>query len=482
LRIKNNSFLFHVWLLVGSASLGQIVNLIAAPIISRLYGPTEFGVLAEFSAITGILGVICTLNYQSAIPVCESDKEGSHVVLLGTISLLSFVLLISIVLNLFGNEISDLLKTPQLKPYICYLPLSILFTGSFVLTSFWAIRKEAFKLLANANFFQMTISTLLKICMSFLGAEGLIIGYLASLLLGIERLLPLTTSGRGHVFTSCTFSELVAVAKKYISFPLYSAPGILLDTIGQQLPPLIFASAFGPDISGVYLFANQILMVPISLVGRAISNVFFSKASKITDGNQISQLVSSMNANVAYLILPPTVLLYLAGQDLFSHIFGYNWRLSGRFSEYMAPSFYFIFLNTTIAPLFYILDKQHYNFLFNLGLIFLRTAAIFLGVLYNSPSASIIAFSAVSAIIYAVSSFVIMRYAGLSIKNNSAQTLRGLVHALVIVSPLVLYHLLPRLGGFDPWFLGLLATLFLLGIHYIKIFRNSNLEDSIKAS
>ena len=60
---KKTSFGSDVLTLVSGTTFAQILTILATPILTRLYGPEDFGLLALFLSITGILGTIVCLRY-----------------------------------------------------------------------------------------------------------------------------------------------------------------------------------------------------------------------------------------------------------------------------------------------------------------------------------------------------------------------------------------------------------------------------------
>ncbi len=54
-RIKNHDYLKNIITLGGGTATAQIIPILISPIITRLFDPNEFGVLATFTSLTAIL-------------------------------------------------------------------------------------------------------------------------------------------------------------------------------------------------------------------------------------------------------------------------------------------------------------------------------------------------------------------------------------------------------------------------------------------
>ena len=61
-------------MLAGTVA-GQAVSLVLAPVLTRVYSPTQFGYLSVYGAVLAILGVVASLGLELAIPICMADGE-----------------------------------------------------------------------------------------------------------------------------------------------------------------------------------------------------------------------------------------------------------------------------------------------------------------------------------------------------------------------------------------------------------------------
>src|SRR5664279_6385472 len=68
--------------LVGAATIGQAIVVISAPVITRLYSPSDVGSYSVASSVLSVLIVITCLRYEWAIPLPESDVAAANVLAL----------------------------------------------------------------------------------------------------------------------------------------------------------------------------------------------------------------------------------------------------------------------------------------------------------------------------------------------------------------------------------------------------------------
>ncbi|MEN6313789.1 MAG: hypothetical protein ABFD25_06035, partial [Clostridiaceae bacterium] len=59
---KKESFAFDVLTLAGGTTFAQILTILAAPVLTRLYGPDDFGIWALYLSITSIISVIACMR------------------------------------------------------------------------------------------------------------------------------------------------------------------------------------------------------------------------------------------------------------------------------------------------------------------------------------------------------------------------------------------------------------------------------------
>src|SRR5215218_6476741 len=72
----------RVMMLTGSAAVGQGLVVAVSPILTRLYHPDDFGVLALFMSVIYVLMVVGALHYEAAIFVPEDHDTAAAVLVM----------------------------------------------------------------------------------------------------------------------------------------------------------------------------------------------------------------------------------------------------------------------------------------------------------------------------------------------------------------------------------------------------------------
>ncbi len=65
--------------LASGTSVAQLLVIAASPILTRLYSPEDFGALAAFTAVSGILIIVAAGRYDMAIMLPDEDDEAIRV-------------------------------------------------------------------------------------------------------------------------------------------------------------------------------------------------------------------------------------------------------------------------------------------------------------------------------------------------------------------------------------------------------------------
>jgi len=469
--LPTNRFARSVSILAGGTAVAQVITVLAAPMLTRLYTPEDFGILSIYASLLAIIAIIASLRYQLAIPIAMSDEEAANVVTLSLLVVIGMSILIAVFVGLFRYPIVEVLNCPSLAIYLWLLPVGLFLVGTFQVFQYWAIRTKAFPAIARTKLAQALSMVAMQIGGHTFGALALLIAQIFGQMAGITSLIVLAARKHWNVFKKVRAASIVLAAGRYRRFPLYSTWGAVFNTAGSQLPPLLFAVLFSVSSAGFYLLAHRVLAIPLRFIGRSVADVFFSSAVDAHRKDRLRPLVASIHEKLAHFIMPPIVIIVLAGPDLFSLIFGTEWRLAGEFSRWMAVYIYFQFVTSPLSQLFSVLEKQTQGTFFQGVLLITQIGGLFIGALYESSILSVALYSLGSAICYF--GFLIWM---ISVTKNDwsvlwIPTIKALAWSILLVSPFMLFHILSEKILF--WFLALCFSSALIGYRYFLIARKS---------
>ena len=354
-RLKPKSeFSRNVLTLMTGTSIAQAIPIAITPILTRLYTPEDFGLLALFVAITAVFATIANGRYEIAIMLPKKDEDAVNVLALG------FIINLFISLGLFFSVIviyifwGDFIDESKLGFWLFIIPLSVFITGAFNLLNYFNIRKKYYKDLRDATVFKsfVLVVTQLSIGMIKEGVAGLITGQVLSQLTANMKLLRNLLKG-DEPLQPVKKTKLLALAKKYQDFPKHNAPAALSDTAALKLPSLLLPKLFGLAMSGYFFLAHKMISIPSALIGQSISQVFFQEISaKKNMSSKCWPFFIKTVKRLFFIGLPVSILIALLGPYLFKIVFGEQWNVSGEVARYLAIVFLFTFVVSPVSSVF----------------------------------------------------------------------------------------------------------------------------------
>lgn len=391
-----------------------------APIVTRLFAPEAFGVAALFASIVGIIGVVACLRYELSIMLPKTDEEAAN--LLGVSLFFVFIITgISVLIIFFaGDVIVNLLNSPELKKYLWLIPVSVFVGGTGLPLGYWNSRTKHFGRLSITRVVSSITMQVIKLGAGFAGfvSGGVLIGTgILGSIVSTSILGGLIWKDDRQLFkTSIRRKKMFAGLKRHKRFPLYSTWSALLNTASQQMPALLLAFYFSPKIVGFYALGKAVLSMPMSMLGGAVSQVFFQKASEAHNrtGN-LSKVVEEVFNRLVSLGIFPILLLTLIGEDLFIVAFGARWAEAGVYMQILGIWLFFVFISSPISTLFAVLEKQSYGLFFNIILFVTRAVSLIAGGLIGDARIALILFSGTGAIAFSVMTFWLLSCAKVSL-------------------------------------------------------------------
>ena len=273
-------------MLTGTVA-GQGVSLLLSPILTRVYGPSEFGYLSVYSAALGILGVMASLGLDLAIPLAATEFECANLLalcglaLIGTTGLTGLFMLIP----------ADLLSRLSLGPLASYrylLPIGFACLGGYYIMVAVATWAAAFKDIARTRISQGISGPVSQIVLGLIGAgtPGLVVGWIIGQSSGTLLLTTRVVLRRRTLVHGYTWTGMVAAARRYIHFPLFASWARLLDMAGGgTILYVIITACFSSKIAGFMFLSERVIGRPLLLVSTSFLQVFTGEAGRALNHN-----------------------------------------------------------------------------------------------------------------------------------------------------------------------------------------------------
>jgi O-antigen/teichoic acid export membrane protein len=465
--IPKNAFARSVSVLVGGTVGAQVLMVLASPLLTRLYTPEDFGLLAVYASILSLFTVIASLRYELAIPLPEKDSEAAHVAILSLL-IVGFITVISALIIMIGGDyLAQLINAPNMANYLWLIPIGVLAIGCYQVFNYWAIRTKSFGSIAKTRISQSLVTLVMQLSAFKLGVLALILGQTGNQAVGVMTLA--RPALKSQNFKGWHWDDLKKVAKRYKSFPIFSTWSGFLNTASMQLPPLLFAIFFSAGVAGLYALAHRVLAMPMTVVGSAVGNVFFANAAEAYREDKLAPLFESVYAKLVSIIMPVMLVLLIDAPNLFAFVFGENWREAGELARWMAPWLAVVFIASPLSTMFTILEKQKQGMYFQGLVLFVRVIAIAIGVHYESMILAIILFSLFSMVCWMGFLIWVAGHAKSTLYHLVKPLIKSLLWAVVCTSPLLVTVVVETSVLY--WYTALLITGLLSALYYLFVFK-----------
>ena len=341
-------FVNSVRTLVTGTIFSQLIVFALYPIISRLYSPEENASFSIYSRIILFVSTIATARFETALLLPKRNEHAFSLYRL-IIQLVIITFFISIILSFiyvfFNSGLTEESFIYLMIP-VGLVPLSMMTIGNV-----WAMRFGEFKVISKIKVINSLLMNFSNVFFGWigLGYKGLIIGYIVGV--SIPGLFFLR---KYHLLKLkykdfSTRSRKRIMGKTYLEFPKINLPHTLIDLTRELVLVLFILFYFNKNILGSYDFSFKILKLPLSVLGVSIGQVYFQNIAKKRNKNEsIYEITKQTIKNLFLISIIPFTILFFWGSELFSFIFGEEWKLAGKYSEIMSP---WLLLNLIVSPI-----------------------------------------------------------------------------------------------------------------------------------
>ncbi|PJG60167.1 lipopolysaccharide biosynthesis protein [Aeromonas cavernicola] len=354
---KNNAFIRNVITLMTGTVIAQAIPIAIIPVLTRVFSPEDFGLLALYSALISILGGAATGRYEIAIMLPESDEDARILLQVSVLVATIVSLIISIPVFIFNTQIAKFLGNDDIAAWLYLVPISVFFTGVYQALTYWNNRQKKFSNTAVSRIGQSFFQGISQISFGFMQlVGGLILGQFVGIFSGLLFLLKKDKTGK-KIFQK---TEVMLIKKqmwKYKKYPRYGIFGALCDTGAVQMPILMLTKFYSDSITGMFSLTFRILNMPTSIISSAIAQVLFQKIVEIsnTEPENLKKYIIKMFLFLFGIYLPAVPILFIWGEPLFSLIFGQEWGRAGIYSGYLVIA---VAIRFAVSPLSAVLGLE----------------------------------------------------------------------------------------------------------------------------
>lgn len=424
-RLRNSTFFTNFATLSAGTIIAQLIPFVATVILSRLYNPDEMGEWGVFSSYGAILAIVGCLRYDGAIVKAKNQSDAyqlTYITIFFSLIFTFFLYVIAFVPGLIGIEIG--LNTSAIIMLPIYV-FTLLLVQSLTNLSTYLRR---YKLIATNSINRSVSQTGSRILLGFVrfNRQGMIIGAI------IGNIISLFTLGssiglfknRGYIQKTRS-KELI---KENKNFPIFDLPSNLLNSVSSHCPPILLSWFFLGSVVGFFSMAQNLLFIPMSFIGSAVSQLYYRDASEnIHNGLPITSLTRRLFISLFSLGVLFMCLLILCEGWLFGFVLGSRWNEVGHYVVLLSPWLLLVTAFSPLSTVFYVKDRQMVNMNLNILGVIIRVASIVVvASLFHSSNLTVFSFGMASFIFYVIQGYYILKYGEAVFSSRDIALLVGL--------------------------------------------------------
>jgi O-antigen/teichoic acid export membrane protein len=326
-------FARKVMSLSALTALGQASFVIALPVLSRLYTPSDFGLFTIYLSIVNIGGPIVGLKFESALYAARTKQEAGITLALSVLTITIMSGVAAVALFIFSRQLMGTLN-PGAQWIAWYLPFGLLLAGMWSASSAWAVKSEAISTLGIARLVQPAAMTGMQL------VAGLTVPASGVILIGAHLISHAAYSI--FIFSrTITWSDLSMLvpnrwtvvlrhAKAQSRFPLYVLPAQISFLAVSNLPPLLLSLFYGAEIAGYCGVAYRLVAAPLAVASLPLGAIFTSVISRLPDGTVVVPLARRVFLASLFFVAVPILLFGAFAPAFAPAVLGDRWLNTGQ--------------------------------------------------------------------------------------------------------------------------------------------------------
>lgn len=406
--------------MISGTGIAQLLPMVSAPIVARLYEPESFGAYAVFYSIVTILGGMAFLDYQNAILIENSHRRAFYALIVSFFSCLAISLISFLLYILLPSEFLNSIFGNDVVPFLWVIPITVFISSINTLFYNWFLRKGNYTLISKNKVIIAIISVFVQIGLGLLkiGTLGFIVANLISFSISSVLFGFVFFNSIEFTVTKVNLKVLIDICKKYKNFPLFSVWSNSLNIITLQIPQFLLNSFFGSSLVGQLSLANRMINLPISFISTSFQDLFRQSSAKENSetGKSKNTYLRFLRIGIVFGAILLIICLFVI-PPLFAFIFGPKWVTAGVYVKILAPLTVVRFVIGPLSYMFYIKLKQKLDLLWQIGLFVLTISILYGGYHWlgiQNESDLLISYTLIISVWYIINGLISYRLANLT--------------------------------------------------------------------
>jgi len=360
--LPRGRFIRGVTVLAGGAALGQAINVLVSPAITRLYSPADFGVFAVYASVLGIVTVVASLCFEYAIPIPEDDESAANILGFCFVILLGTNVLSWLAIYALGDQIVKWTNIPGLRSYLWLIPLWMLGAGTYTILNYWAIRKRDYVSIGRTQLSRAVARASIQTGLGYAisGPIGLLLAQVAGESAGSASLGKAAWKEDHASFRAISLQNMYKAATRYKNYSIFIGTARLMDSLASNAPQLLFATFYGAEVAGWFALGQYVIGAPLNIVVNSIDQVYFGEASRVhkNDPQSMRRLFLGLTKRLALIGTIPIAVICILAPWFFPVVFGPSWETTGRYVQFLGLMFATRFAVHPLQNTLTILERQ----------------------------------------------------------------------------------------------------------------------------
>lgn len=419
---RSGGFVRNAGVLTLGTFGAQAVTFLFYPLLTRLFTPAEFGVVAVIYMMTSLLAVIASGAAEGAILIAPSRRSAAHVI--GWIVSRSAIVLMAALAITGSAMFFDICQwlDSEVKIWLPAIPILAATVVVYNCFSEWSVREQRFAELARFRIVQNLLVGIVKTGMGYLNLplNGLIAGDIAGKVLSAFSGVKSILGKNARYFLAINSNRIRQERRRFIRFPRYMMPDQLINTAGGTIHVLFVLAAFGSAELGFVSMTLSVLYLPVTVISSAIKDVFRQRAAVEI------QTKGGCRALYLKLLLPVTVvglfgfgLLYWCSPWLFTLLLGASWAPVGEYAKILIPMYLLNFVSMSMGGVLVVTQRLGVSLGWQLTDLVMTLLALTVGtVVYQTIDATLLALMVVKVVSYVLHMLLSYHYAENGLKSQ----------------------------------------------------------------
>lgn len=323
--------------IIGSGSAAaQLLALLVSPLLTRIFDPADFGLLALFTTICSVVVILATLRLELAVPTAESDQS-ARVTAWFVRCLAVAVTLLATGLGLLLMRLDTIPGLPSaLLPFLWLVGPTVGLMALYELDAARLVRAERHRRLSARAFMQGAGQVVVQVVGGVLGwgVSALIVGF------GVGRAVAQTIRVPAPWGTFPSRAQFRVMLSRNRQYPTYLAPAAMLNMLALGVPVLVLSAVYSDAVTGQYALTLRAIGTPVALVTLAVGQVYFGALARMMreSADDPRAYFRSWAGKLLVLCGLPLLIGSVAAIWVFPIIFGSEWQQAGVFAAILGPA------------------------------------------------------------------------------------------------------------------------------------------------